>query len=329
MGAEKEIIAVSIFKKWGEAYPMALGIQKPILGIQKYKHSKKRIAEARAAYIFILPAMTIIGMFTIYPSIRLFFMSIYNTTFVNGKSLSEFIGLQNYRWIFDDSLFYKSLWNSFYFPLVVTPIQTAIALGMAILLNSRIKGIGFFRTVYFIPVVMSFVMIAIVWKNMLNTDFGVINKILRALGYESMRFLTSPSLSKPSIAFVSIWKSWAWYMVIFTSALHEIPEELYEAATIDGANAWQKFSRITMPMLRNSLLFVIIISTMNNIKVFTPVMIMTDGGPLDSSRSIVHYIWSTAFRMSNFGAATAMSVILFLIMLTVSLIQNRLLQSKD
>lgn len=288
--------------------------------------SRLRYIEAATAILFVAPAICIIGMFIIYPSIRLFIMSVNETRFVGGQSDSIFIGLFQYRWILKDPLFFKSLWNSFYFPLIVTPIQTAIALLMAILLNTKIRGIGFFRTVYFIPVVMSFVMIALVWKNLLNTDFGAVNAILRYFGIAPKGFLTTIALSKPSIAFVSIWKSWPWYMIIFTSALHEIPEELYESATIDGANAMQKLLRITMPMLRNTFVFVIIISTMNNIKAFTPVMVMTDGGPVDSSRTIVHYIWSTAFRMNNFGAATAMSVVLFVIMLIISLIQYRALQ---
>lgn len=280
-------------------------------------------------YTFVLPALCIIGLFVIFPAIKLLIMSMQSTRFMAGLPVSKFIGLTNYEWILEDDVFYTSLWNSFFFPLVVTPIQSIVALGMAVLLTSRIRGRSFLRTVYFIPVILSFVTVSMVWKNMLNTEFGVVNMILRAVGLAPQGFLTTATLSKPSIAFVSIWKGWPWYMVIFTSGLNNIDKELYEAATIDGANAWQRFCRITLPLLKNTTLFVIIISTMNNIKIFTPVMVMTSGGPMDSSRVIIHYIWTTAFRMSDFGMASAMSVVLFVIMLTISLIQYRVLSSKN
>lgn len=281
------------------------------------------------AYIFILPALLVIACFCLYPAIRLFYMSCNNFGIYEGVYSSRFVGLKNFKWIFEDSTFWKTLWNTFYFPLVITPIQTAIALGMALLLNKQKRFKNFFRTVYFIPVVMSYVIVATFWKNMMNTEFGTINQILGTLGIKAIPFLSNKNLSKGSIAAVAIWKSWAWYMVIFMTAIESIPESLYEAASIDGANASQRFRYITLPQLRKTFLFVIIISTMNCIKLFTPIMVMTDGGPADSSRVIVHYIWTTAFMYNDYGSAAAMSVILFAIVLLISIIQFKVIDQKE
>jgi multiple sugar transport system permease protein len=296
---------------------------------RKNKISRTKREEYVNAYVFIAPALIVVAAFSLFPALRLLFMSVNSYGMVNGKFGGRFAGLANFKWIIGDDLFWKSLWNSFYFPLVITPIQTAVALGMAMLL-ARVKRFrDFFRTVYFFPVVLSFVIVAAFWKQMMNTDFGVINQILRSSRFNAIPFLTSVNLSKPSIAFVAIWKSWAWYMLIFMSALNGISAELYEAASIDGANSAQRFFSITLPMLRNTFLFVIIISTMNCIKLFTPIMVMTDGGPANSSRVIVHYIWSTAFMYNDYGSAAAMSVILFGTILIISVIQFRVINSRD
>jgi len=167
------------------------------------------------------------------------------------------------------------------------------------------------------------------WKSMLNTNDGVINALLSIIGLPRQMFLTSPHLALISIVVVCIWKGWGWYMVIFASALNEISPELYESANLDGANAWNQFWFITLPMLRRAMLFVIIMSTMNTIKIFTPVMVMTGGGPRNSTEVIVHYIWSAAFRNNSFGTASAMSVMLFFIILLITLIQYRLMNSEE
>jgi multiple sugar transport system permease protein len=279
--------------------------------------------------LFILPAVGIIAIFSLYPALRLLYMSINSYGMQNGKFGSKFVGLSNFKWVLGDDTFLKTLWNSFFFPLVVTPIQTAIALSMAILMTGVKRFQNLFRAVYFIPVVLSFVIVATFWKQLMNTEFGAINQTLHLLNLPSFPFLTNVKFSKPSIAFVAIWKSWAWYMLIFMSALNAISQELYEAASIDGANPAQRFYYITIPMLRNTFLFVIIISTMNCIKLFTPIMVMTDGGPANSSRVIVHYIWSTAFMYNDYGSAAAMSVILFATVLVISIVQFRVIDDKN
>ncbi|WP_186445580.1 carbohydrate ABC transporter permease [Paenibacillus cremeus] len=287
------------------------------------------LRQIRDGYFFIFPAMVIMGLFTVYPSIHLFWMSLNRYRMVEGEQHAQFIGLSYYIAAFDDPLFLKTLWNSFYFPLVITPLQTALALFIAILLSGKTRGISFFRTTYFIPVIMSFVIVGMFWKEMLNTNSGVINGMLAVLHLPPLSFLTDPQMAKLSIAMVSMWRGWGWYLVIFIAALTQVPKELYESGSIDGTNAWQKFYYITLPMIRRSMLFVIIVSTMNCIKLFTPIMVMTNGGPADSTRTIVHYIWSMAFRSGDFGYAGAMAVILFFIIMFISFVQYQFMKNED
>ena len=284
----------------------------------------------RDGYAFILPAMLIIVLFVFVPAVQLFNMSIHDYMYKGGEYVQKFIGLRNYQWILEDPVFLRSLLTSFQLPLFITPIQAILSLFVAVLLTRRgTRFIQLFRTVYFIPVVMSFVVVAMFWKNMLNTNFGVINAMLARLGLARVGFLTDSNVAIWSVVLVSIWKSWGWYMVIFLSAINEVPLELYESASLDGADSWQQFWRITLPCIRNAILFVIIISTMNTIKLFTPIKVLTDGGPNNATRVIVHYIWTAAFRSGDFGYAAAMAVILFFIILLISVIQYRLLNTKE
>lgn len=299
------------------------------------KKSRKKVSpyllsEYRDGYLFVFPLMLVLVAFTVIPSLQLFLMSVNSYRFVRGVHTAKFIGLSNYEWLLEDPVFPKSLLTSFKLPLTITPIQTALALFVAVLLTRRgTKGIQIFRTIYFIPVVMSFVVVAMFWKNMLNTNFGIINGILAQMGLERIGFLTDSSVALWSVVLVSIWKSWGWYMVIFISAINEVPGALYESASLDGANAWQQFRYITMPCIRNSMMFVIIISTMNTIKLFTPIKVLTDGGPNDATRVIVHYIWSTAFQGNDYGYAAAMAVVLFVIMLAISVFQYKVMDKKE
>lgn len=291
--------------------------------------SANRRSEIRDGWIFILPALAIMAVFVVWPTVHLFWMSVNQYRFVGGVQTATFIGLENFIDAWEDPVFLKSLWTSFYFPLVVTPLQTALSLLVAVLLSHKVRWVGLFRTVYFLPVVMSFVVVGMFWKEMLNTNFGMVNQVLGMFGLPQQKFLTDPDMARWSVAMISIWKSWGWYMVIFIAALTQVPQELYDSGNIDGTNAWQRFWHITLPMIRRAMLFVIIISTMNCIKLFTPIMVMTDGGPANATKTIVHYIYTTAFRMGNFGNAAAMAIMLFAVILCISFIQYRLLKKED
>ncbi len=292
--------------------------------------SRLRRAQYRDGYVFVLPAMIVITLFVFVPAVQLFIMSINTYSYKAGAFTAKFIGLRNYRWITEDPVFLRSLLTSFKLPLFITPLQSALSLFVAVLLTRRgTRFIQFFRTVYFIPVVMSFVVVAMFWKNMLNTNFGVVNTFLSQLGLGRVGFLTDSKVAIWSVVLVSIWKSWGWYMVIFLSAINEVPRELYESSSLDGADSWQQFRFITLPCIRRAILFVIIISTMNTIKLFTPIKVLTDGGPNNATRVIVHYIWGTAFRSGDFGYASAMAVVLFAVILVISVVQYKLLDSKE
>jgi multiple sugar transport system permease protein len=288
---------------------------------------KTNVNRQITAYIFILPAFIIIGVFIIYPSLRLFVSSFSSVNIMGFKS--TFIGLQNYIDLFQSTDFWSSFKSSFYFMIIVMPVQTAIALFMAVQVNKKVKGIGIFRTIYFIPVVTSFVVVGFLWRYLYNKDFGLFNNFLEIIGIARQGFLGDPGQAMHSIIVASIWKSWAFFMIMYLAGLKDISKELYEAAGIDGCNGWQKFIYITFPQLKRVTLFIVIITTMDCMtKVFTPVFIMTQGGPRNTTDMVVYYIWRQAFRLGEIGFASAAAVIMFLIVLIISILQFKLSDRK-
>lgn len=284
---------------------------------------KNTFKEARTAYLFLLPALLVIGVFIILPIVKLFYTSMTNTNLLGGES--TFVGFKNFFDLLQDTEFIRSFKASFYFMIVVVPIQAVLSLFMAIQVNKKIKGIGFYRTIYFFPVVTSFLVIAYLWKFMFNTNFGLINEMLNVLGLARINFLGNTKTAMNSIIVTCIWKSWAFFMMIYLAGLKEIPESLYESASIDGANTIQKFWYVTFPMLKRTTLFIIMITTMDAfVKVFVPVFAMTQGGPRGSTNILVFYIWRQAFRLNQVGYASAAAVLLFVFVLTLSIIQFKI-----
>ncbi len=283
-----------------------------------------RIKFQYIGYLFILPAVLIIGTFYIYPSLNLIPMSFKEYNILQGVGSGMFTGFANYAKIFGDGEFWNALKNSFIFAVVVIPAQTAIALIMAVFVNNKARFVPFFRTVFFIPVLISFVVVSVFWKQIFDPYFGLANSLLAVLGIPPQGFLIDPSQAMASVIFVSIWKSWGWFMIIFLAGLQGIPRQLYESASIDGATKLREFFSITLPMVRRTLLFVLIITTIDAIKIFAPVYIMTGGGPLDRTDTVVHHVWKTAFRFNEMGYASSMAVFLFLIVFIITLVQLRL-----
>jgi multiple sugar transport system permease protein len=275
-------------------------------------------------YLFILPAILIIGLFYIYPSINLIPMSLRKYNLLRGLDAAEFIGLRNYVKIIGDGEFWNAFKNSFVFAVVVIPVQTTIALVMATFVNNKAKFAPFFRTVFFVPVIISFVVVSVFWKQILDPHFGLANSLLSLFGIPPQGYLIDPSQAMASVIFVSIWKSWGWFMIIFLAGLQGIPRQLYESASIDGASKIRVFFAITIPMIRRTILFVLVITTIDAIKIFAPVYIMTGGGPLERTDTVVHHVWKTAFRFNNMGYAAAMAVFLFLVVFAVTLFELRL-----
>jgi len=229
-----------------------------------------------------------------------------------------------------DALFWKSLRNTFVFAGVVAPLQGGLALALALLINSRIRGKVFFRTIYFMPVVTSMVVVSILWIFFYQKD-GLANVLLDAVvpGYEPVAFLAEPSLALPAIIFMSAWQGVGFHMIIWLAGLQTIPGELYEAATVDGANKWDQFKAVTWPGLQTTFVFVLIIISIQAMGLFTQINVMTKGGPLDSTTTIVFHLFREGFRKNEIGYASAIAIVFFVIVVTISIIQRRLTRERD
>jgi ABC-type sugar transport system permease subunit len=241
-------------------------------------------------------------------------------------SAPEFIGVDNYiELLTDDPLFWHTLKNTVLYSLVVIPGGMIVSLGLALALSGKIRGVGIYRTIYFLPYVCSTVSIALVWRWIYQPDFGVLNAIFSSVGLPRLGWLTDRNMALFSVALVAIWHSMGYNMVIFLAGLKSIPAMYYEAAQIDGASPPQHFRFITLPLLTPTIFFVLTISLIASFQVFGMVYVMTDGGPGDSTQVYVFYLWQNAFTYFRMGYASAMAYILFLIMLLITLMQVRLL----
>jgi multiple sugar transport system permease protein len=229
-----------------------------------------------------------------------------------------------------DPLFYRSLINTFVFAALVLPLQCGAALGLAVLVNQKIRGRIFFRTVYFAPVVTSMVVASIVWAFMLNTDRGMLNELLRGLLHDPNAgpdWLGDSHYALPAIALMSAWQGAGFQMLVFLAGLQSISPELYEAATLMGANAWQRFVHVTLPGLRNTIIFVLVSTTLLAFGLFTQVDVMTSGGPLDSTSTVVYHAVRSGFKEQDVGYGSTITLVFFVIVLALSVLQ-RLLVSK-
>jgi len=281
--------------------------------------------EARVAFAFILPALLLLVVFVFYPMVRAFIISFQKLHLINPNA--SFAGIGNYASLLHNQTFLQAMGNSFYFAAVVIPVQTAIALGLALLVQRKFRGVGFFRTVYFLPVVVSFAIAATVFRLIYNKDYGMLNVLLKGMGLAPLDFLSNPDISMIGIIILCIWKAMGFFMIVFLAGLNNIPDALYEAAQVDGANAVQRFFRITLPLLKRTMAFVVIITTMDALKIFVPVYITTSGGPAGSTSTLVHYIYKTAFEQMNMGLAAAAAFLFFAVVFVISLVQLRLFRS--
>lgn len=284
------------------------------------KLTKAQIAENRDAFVFILPAMLVIFIFLIMPTFNLFYMSFRSTNFAGRPD--TFVGLQNYQNLFKDLIFTRSITSTLIFGIAGLPIQLGLALFLAIQVNKKIAGTTFFRTVFFIPVVVSFVVVSLLWKYLYNIDMGLFNVILNSLNLPRQTFLGNANQALACIMATYTWKTFGFYMMIYISGLQGIPVELYESSSLDGVNGWQRFRYITFPLLNKTTLFVVVIGSINIIvKSFIPTFVMTEGGPRSVTTMLVYFIWRNAFRIMEIGYASAAAVILFLIVMAITVIQ--------
>ncbi|AKG03786.1 lactose ABC transporter permease [Salimicrobium jeotgali] len=274
-------------------------------------------------YLFLLPGSAILLLFIFYPMLQAIWLSF---TQYNMVTEASFIGTENYEELFNDELFWNALKNTIIYLVVVVPALVVVPIFLAVLVNQRLKGIGIFRSIYYIPVVTSLVVAGIAW-DWVYKENGLLNYLLDILGVisEPIGWLTSTNTAIFAVMVVTVWKGLGYYMIIYLAGLQSIPEDLYEAAEIDGANWWQKITKVTIPMLLPFVLIVSIMSSIAAMKVFEEIYVMTGGGPLHSSETLVFYIYQQAFDNLNMGYASAAGVILFLITLVFSLINLKIL----
>jgi ABC-type sugar transport system permease subunit len=278
-------------------------------------------------YLFVAPALLVIGLFVLYPVFNLFYLSLCKA---NILGRTRFMGFNNYLDLFTSLDFANSVRATIVFMVVVVVVQTALALVVALLVESESRGMGALRTLYFIPVVIPFVVASFLWKFIYDPDVGLINSIFQALHLPRTGFLADPSQALGSLIAACVWKAWAFFTMIFLSGLKEIPRELYECAAIEGARPSQRVRFITLPLLRRVLLFVIVVTTMDSVaRVFTPVFVMTQGGPRGVTDLLVYYDWRTAFRVGDIGFASAVAVFMFAFVLLINLVQLRLGRERD
>lgn len=292
-----------------------------------YWWQKQKYRNYLIAFLFVLPALINFTIFRYYPMIWAFGASFWDYSLLGG--FKEMVGFSNYIKAFTgDPIFLESLRVTFVYAIAYVPIQVFLALGLAIFANQKRPGVGAIRAIIFIPVVTSFVVVSIVWGMILNQDVGLANGLLQTLGLHRLSFLNSKTYALPSVIAISIWKNVGYSVIILVAGLKSIPGMYYEAAIVDGANAWQQFWSITLPLLRRQVMFVTVWATLGAFQVFIPVYSLTQGGPSRSTNVIVYYIYKKAFVFGEMGYASALSMILLAILLIVSVIQMRLLRSE-
>ncbi len=289
------------------------------------RRARLRQEEYQAAFILLLPAAIGLALFSFVPILQAFQISFYDAPLLSPQR--TFIGFENYATALGDAVFIQALINTFVYASEVVILQVVVALVLALLIRNYFPGIGFFRSAYFLPVVTSLVVVSTVWKIMYHTDNGLINSILRTASLPPVHWLTSPDVALWSIVIMGVWKEVGFSMLVLLGGLHSIPRDLYEAGNIDGATGWSSFWYITLPLLRRAMLFVVVLSTINAFKLFTPIYVMTDGGPADSTQTLVFYIFQSAFRYLKMGYASALSFLLLILVVILAAIQFRVFRS--
>ena len=274
-------------------------------------------------YLFLLPAIALLGLTVFFPAIQAFALSFTRYEY-DITQPPEWIGIANFQRLWQDEVFWQTIKNTLLYLIGVVPILIILPLGLAILVNQKLRGINWFRTAFYTPVVISMVVAGIAWKAF-YTQSGLLNQFLKQLGFtEGIPWLTDPQLALWSVMLVTIWKGLGYYMVIYLAGLQSISPELYEAAAIDGSDGWQKHLDITLPLMRPYLFLVGVISAISATKVFEEIFIMTQGGPGNSSKTVVYYLYERAFQDLDISYACTIGLVLFLGILGLSIINLKL-----
>jgi len=275
-------------------------------------------AESLWGYLFILPSFALILIFVLYPVLSGVW---YSLTEWNMISEPAFVGMANYSKIFNDGLALTTFSNTVVYTFLSVPIGICISLLLAVSLNQKIRGLPFYRTAYYLPVITSSVAVAIVFRWILDSNYGLLNQGLAIIGIDPIRWLLDPDIALYSLILVSVWRSLGLNLIIYLAALQDIPKDLYDAASIDGAGSIQSFFRITLPLVTPALFFTSITGVIGSFQAFDLVYNMTEGGPGHSTYLIGYYIWKQAFDYSRMGYGAALAFILFLVILVLTLVQ--------
>lgn len=289
--------------------------------IRSVSQNWQTLVQRLTPYLFLLPALLVLGVTVFYPALQAFYLSFTEYGF-DITQPPQWVGLANFRRLVGDRVFWRTLGNTMLYLVGVVPILVILPLGLAILVNRALPGIRWFRAAYYTPVVISMVVAGIAWR-WLYAETGLLNQLLQwlRLAETGVPWLTSPQLALFSVMVVTIWKGLGYYMVIYLAGLQAIPTDLYEAAAIDGSDGWQKHWDITVPLMRPYLLLVAVISAISATKVFEEVFIMTQGGPRNSSKTIVYYVYEQAFQDLEMSYACTIGLVLFLLILGLSMLR--------
>jgi multiple sugar transport system permease protein len=281
-----------------------------------------------SAYLFLAPTMILFGIFTVAAVIYAFYLSFHEWNIL--EPAKPYVGLDNYSRLLGDERFGGAIVNTLYYTAASVPLTMGIGLLIALLLNNQIRARGFFRTLFYLPVVTPLVIAAIIWKWVYNGDFGLLNYYLIQLGIidEPLLWLADPNLAMPAVIITSVWKSVGFSMVVYLAGLQSIPEDFYDAAKVDGAVGWQRLKDITIPLLSSTTLFLAVVSVLGAFQVFTEIFIMTNGGPLGRTTTIVYHIYQTAFKFFDMGYASAMAFGMFAMMFAFTLVQLRVMRGE-
>lgn len=281
--------------------------------------------KTRHAWMFLLLPGIFLLIFTLIPAVAALGLSVTN---YNVFGPIEWKGLENYIKIFQDTKFWSAMKNTINYWILVTPALSVLPVFLAVLVNQKIRGISLYRLIYYFPVIVSVVVTAMLWKWMFQQD-GIINYLFSVVGIAPVRWLTNKTMVMPSLAIVTIWQGMGYYMLFYLAGLQAISNELYEASDIEGATFWEKQIYVTFPLLRPVIFFVVVVSTMSAFKEFTLMLTMTKGGPIGASTTVVYLVFERAFEQLQMGYASAISCILFLIILLLTLINQKFLDKDN
>ena len=287
---------------------------------EKKKLSGRKRDERVAAYIFVAPAVILLIAFLVVPMNYTVYFSGFKYQIMRPDAM-KFIGFENYQKLFSDKNFWLALKNTVYFTVIVVPCQCVLALALALLVSKKFRGVAVFRTMYFAPQLTSMVVISVLWSVLYNANpnTGLINSILVSLGMSPIKFLSDASTAMNSIIFMSAWQGAGYQMMIFLAGLQGIPRDQYEAASVDGATKFKQFLYITIPGLKGTIKYVIMITMIQAMKLFTQPYIMTQGGPKNSTKTLVYYIYTQGFQKGNFGYACSFAAVFFVIVVGMSM----------